>query len=184
MQTPPIRLVLTLTLLLIGACESPPGSTPAGADQPALRPRPTEHLLESDAESQQHKADRKAWIEELHRSAPDVDWRAIEQANGEREQERRNRLAALPFDGPGVWSEVGSQNQAGRMHCAALSEDGTSLYAGSSLGGVWRGNLDGTGWTPLGDNLYGGAHEVVVLPGEFPGVFVGAGEPELVDLIL
>jgi len=140
----------------------------AGRARTPFLPRPTENLLAEDAEAEQREK-RLAWIEEMHRTAPDVDWRAIERANGEREQLRRNRLAALPDDGPGSWTEVGSQNQAGRMHCATLSSDGTQLYAGSSLGSVWRGNLDGTGWTPLGDNLYGGAHEVVVLPGELPG---------------
>lgn len=153
-----------LPLLLLAAC----GSTSEPGAGAALMPQPTEHLLEEGSEAR-HKELRKEWIEELHRAGPEVDWRAIERANGLREQERRNRLAALPADAPSDWSEVGSQNQAGRMHCAVLSPDGTQLYAGSSKGGVWRGDLDGTGWTPLGDNLYGGAHEVLALPGEFPG---------------
>ena len=165
--------VLALPLFLLAGCESAVAprlevDSRAVAETP-LMPAPTEHLLRTDAEAQHHKAGRKAWIEELHRTAPEVDWRAIERANGAREQERRNRLAGLPFDGPGTWSEVGSSNQAGRMHAAAHSPDGSTLYGGSSLGGVWSADLDGANWTPLGDNLYGGAHEVIVLPGEFPG---------------
>lgn len=132
-------------------------------------PRPTEHYLDEGAEARNKKA-RKEWQAYIHKAAPDVDWKAIERENGRREMERRNAMSSGPATGaPSSWREVGSRNQAGRMHCAAFSPDGASLYAGSSLGGVWRGNLDGTGWTPLGDNLYGGAHEIVVVPADSPG---------------
>jgi hypothetical protein len=50
-----------------------------------------------------------------------------------------------------------------------LSPDGESLYCGTAQGGIWRGALDGTGWTPLGDNLYGGAHFVAATSGVSPG---------------
>jgi MYXO-CTERM domain-containing protein len=49
------------------------------------------------------------------------------------------------------------------------STDGTRIVAGASLGGVWRAGLDGTGWTPLGDGVFGGAHHVVVLPPDAAG---------------
>ncbi len=130
-------------------------------------PAPTEHRLEHGAEAA-HKSRRRAWREELHRTGPGVDWRTIERANGLREQDRRNRLARLPAAAQ-LWTEVGSNNLAGRMQCAVIGPDGQTLYAGSALGGLWRGGLDGTGWTPLGDNLYGGVHEMVALPGESPG---------------
>src|SRR6185295_4896148 len=100
--------------------------------------------LDEDAE-ERNETGRKAWIEELHRTAPDVDWRAIERENGRLEQQRRNLLgrgAATPLH----WTEVGSSNLAGRMHVAVIGPSGTKLYAGSALGGVWRADLDGTGW--------------------------------------
>ncbi|MFT7485970.1 MAG: hypothetical protein ACI9F9_001823, partial [Candidatus Paceibacteria bacterium] len=133
-------------------------------------PMPTEHILDEGAEAR-HKADRRAWMREMHRAHPDLDWKAVELANGEREMARRARMSAGSSTSMGVsaWSEVGSRNQAGRMHCATLSPDGTKLYAGSSLGGVWVGNPDGAGWTPLGDNLYGGSRRLVVLAPEQAG---------------
>ena len=155
-----------LVLALLPAC-----AVPVEVASIASPPQPTEHLLDEDAESR-HKQARKDWIERMHHSGPGVDWRAIERANGLAEQGRRNLLASAPAQAQ-LWGEVGSANLAGRMHCAALGPDGATLYAGSSLGGLWRGNLDGTGWTPHGDNLYGGVHEVVALPGE------NTGEPDV-----
>ena len=137
--------------------------------EPSLRsmavplPPPTEHWLDENAESR-NKSAREAWIEEMHRAAPDVDWREIERQNGLAEMERR-RDPGIAADGD-AWTEVGSRNQAGRTMCAMLGPDvsaGRSLYVGSALGGLWRSAPDGSSWTPLGDNLYGGVHEVVVV---------------------
>ncbi len=151
--------LLPLTLM---ACAAP--TSPVDSAGSRAIPRPTEHILDEGAEAR-HKDDRRAWIREMHRTAPGLDWRAIDLQNGEVEMERRALLAtqsALSF-GAAPWSEVGSRNQAGRMHCALLSPDGSTLYAGSSLGGVWRANPDGTNWTPLGDNLFGGSRRLAIL---------------------
>ncbi|MCA8960019.1 MAG: hypothetical protein KDC38_05880 [Planctomycetes bacterium] len=158
-----IALLALFVLISAGGCRSRGAARFEG-------PRPTEHALDEDAESR-NKAERRAWMEFIHRTAPGVDWREIERAHGLAEQERRNELALAigPASiGPSSWAEIGSRNQAGRMHCAVIAPDGQHLYAGSALGGVWRGSLDGTGWIPLGDNLYGGAHELLVVPGATP----------------
>ncbi len=132
-------------------------------------PLPTEHRLDDGAEARQKKA-RKEWMAYVHKSAPGTDWKAIERENGLREMERRSALlAAAGGAGASRWSEVGSQNLAGRMHCAVIGPSGDVLYGGSALGGVWRGTLEGTGWTPLSDNLFGGAHEVAVVPSDVEG---------------
>ena len=144
---------------------------PAGG----LHPRPTESGMDEEQEREGHAA-RQRWIEAMHRTAPDVDWRAIERANQERELARRQELAHALLLQPHRWSEVGSRNQAGRVHCAARGASGhadSALYAGTDLGGLWRANADGSGWTPLSDNLYGGVHQLVVAPGEH------AGDPDL-----
>jgi len=135
----------------------------------AAIPPPTENWLDADAEKR-NKKDREAWFEHMHRTAPDVDWRAIESDNGRAEQFRRNLLARTMSAGTAThWTEVGSSNLAGRMHVAVIGPDGQKIYGGSSLGGLWRANLDGTAWEPLGDNLYGGVHDLAVLPGETTG---------------
>jgi hypothetical protein len=139
-------------------------------------PQPTEHHQSDDAENH-NKIARKQWIEQMHRTAPGVNWRAIEQANGKQLQQRRNEfLSQMNRNESSPWTETGSRNQAGRMHAVALSADGDSLYGGSSGGGVWKGSLWGDDWRPLSDNLYGGAHGLAVAGGV-------SGNPEVVTSI-
>jgi len=123
-------------------------------------PLPTEHRLDSEAERQNRKG-RKKWMAEMHRAAPGVDWKAIERANGLALQEARGRAG----DRSDAWTEIGSRNQAGRIHCAAISVSGDSLYAGSDRGGLWKCDLNGNGWRPLSDNIWGGVHLGVAAAG-------------------
>lgn len=153
------RTLLLLTLLV--------GCRAARPERPLLLPPPIENALAADAESFQKK-ERKAWFEELHKAPPELDWRSVERANGLRQLAKRNALALEPLT-PRRWSERGSDNQAGRMHAVAPASDGLHLYAGSANGGLWKGSLAGSGWQPLGDNLYGGAHWLAALPGAAPG---------------
>ena len=140
-------------------------------EEPQEMPRPTEHVLDEDAEAR-NKAGRKKWMEEMHRAAPDVEWREIERRNGLAEMARRRAMAgteAMMGAGGPRWTEIGSRNLAGRMRSSCIGPDGEKLYAGSALGGLWRGELNGTDWVPLGDNHYGGVNEVVILDAASPG---------------
>ena len=122
----------------------------------ALLPRPTEHVLDDDAEAR-HKAGRKRWMKQMHRAAADVDWQEIERRNGRAEMERRRVLSSdMAMTAGSSWAEIGSKNLAGRTRSSFIGPSGEDLYAGSALGGLWRGSLNGTNWEPLGDNLYGG----------------------------
>ncbi|MED5330860.1 MAG: sialidase family protein [Planctomycetota bacterium] len=151
---------LLIALMMAGACATHPPPHPK-------MPSPTEHLLDDAAESL-GKIGRKEYMRQIHRAPPDVDWKEIEKRNGERQRLKRNALAQFAATGS-RWTERGSDNLAGRMHVAAPSPDGQTLYAGSSRGGVWRGTPDGGNWTPIGDNIYGGAHWLVVVPGDTIG---------------
>ena len=129
---------------------------------------PTDPRGEGEGEEGEDRAERARWIEELHLSAPGVDWRVIERANQAAELERRNEAALADGGGslPWVWDEVGSRNQAGHTRCAALGAtraEGRFLYVGSAGGGLWRGREDGTQWTPLSDSVYGGVDDVVAI---------------------
>lgn len=103
---------------------------------------------------------RHEQFELMHSAGSDIDWRAFERQNCLAAMERRQQGKR----GPGTWRELGSRNLAGRIHAAAWSTDGKSLYAGADRGGLWRGDLDGNNWIPLSDNVYGGVHELAVLP--------------------
>jgi len=132
-----------------------------GEPRPAARfPMPTEHRLDSESEKR-NRSLRKQWMADMHRAAPGTDWRAIERENGLALQEH---LRWLPRD-TDDWAEIGSRNQAGRMHCAGISVGGDSLYAGSDRGGLWKADLWGNGWRPLSDNVWGGVHRSVVSAG-------------------
>lgn len=171
------RVPLAAWFLLALACSPQERARPA-------QPRPTEDVLDEGAEARQ-KTRRKAWFEHRHQAAPGVDWRALERANGEAQIEKRNALAGRERLVLSPWTERGSQNQAGRVHTAALAPDGQSLYVGTSLGGVWEGTLDGADWTPIGDNLYGGGHHLAAVAGAQPGdpdVVLSATEAGLVHV--
>ncbi|HIG88008.1 MAG TPA: hypothetical protein EYQ25_13340 [Planctomycetes bacterium] len=126
--------------------------------------------VEGDDEGGAEQAARRRWIEEMHRAAPGVDWRRIEKANQEAERLRRNGLAGAPEGAGGLsgaWFEVGSKNISGHTRCAAYGPERNGerlLYVGSANGGLWRGTMDGTDWTPLSEGLFGGFDGLVVVP--------------------
>ena len=107
-------LLLTVCTVSVLVCALACGvrRSPSSRTDPTVTPPPTEHRLDRDAE-ERNRRERLAWFEEMHRTAPDVDWREIERANGRAEQARRNllgRSGAGPVAGSG-WSEIGSSNR-------------------------------------------------------------------------
>ncbi len=156
-----LRLLLPLMLTLLFVILATPRLIEQRNIAERALPMPTEHRLDSEAERLNRKG-RKAYIAEMHAAAPGTDWRAIEHDNGIALMTLRNQMGDRTDD----WNEIGSRNQAGRMHTVALSLAGDSLYGGSSLGGVWKGDVHGNGWRPLSDNLFGGSHDIVVAGGD------------------
>lgn len=159
----PLALLLPLACVACGdrLAVSPMEPGPGG-------PQPAADLL-GDADRERNGVERKRWIDELHRAPDGVDWRAVERANADLERERRNRAVAAGLAPRGVWKELGSRNQAGHTRSVALgprdADGATTLYVGSANGGVWRGDLGGRRWRPLGDGLFGGVDDVAALPG-------------------
>ncbi len=166
----PLLALLAIPLLLRHRGEREdvlrPRPIPTGSAEPSSGDRGMDESTE-----ERSREERDAWIERMHKAPPDVDWRAIERANGERQMARRKLLAQTSRTNAAVspWNEVGSSNLAGRMWCATIASDGSSIYAGSDLGGLWKGDLAGSSWRPLGDDLYGGAYDVASIPGENTG---------------
>lgn len=149
--------VRTGALLLLGAC----------AQEDSHQPRPSDPL--QDGEEHESQEERQRWLEGMHLAAPGLDWREVEQANRDSERLRRNEIAtgaALPPPGVGAWEEVGSSNQAGHTRATCYGPDrpgGRRLYVGSANGGLWQADMNGQGWTPLSDGVFGGVDEVVAL---------------------
>ncbi len=167
-KSQPIRPLIQPWLLLsfgvIGCGGGEEISTP--------QPIPTDPREGSEGDDEEYHAERGAWLEEMHRAAPGVDWRAIEAENQDRERLRRNAevaaggFAARRSTSPWYWEEVGSRNQAGHTRCAALGPERGGerhLYVGAAAGGVWRGSMDGENWTPLSDGVYGGVDDLAII---------------------
>jgi hypothetical protein len=146
------RHELWVHLSLIALLSSAPGVVRAQTEVPSRQ---------DEAEQQ---GPRERWLEQMHRAAPGTDWRAIEEANRE-----RNRQALRSQKGVRItssWNELGADGQTGRNLVVAASVFMPNrLYVGSALGGMWMGDVRGAGgWTPLTDALGIGVAQIVVVP--------------------
>lgn len=110
--------------------------------------------------------DRDAYIEQMHRAAPDVDWketdartrkskflkkqRIIESGNflksGTIERYANGKITA-------TWYEKGSKNLAGRMMLAEYDRETEYIYSASAGGIIWKSDLNGTNWQSLNDRV-------------------------------
>jgi len=129
----------------------------------AMMPQPTQIV----SEKSDNYLKREEWINEMHRTAPDVDWRAMdEQTRMDMYQERlpalqeaaRNgQLKGAPVESiangalTGQWIEKGSNNLAGRVHCVDIDFANNKLYAAADGGQIWVGTPDGQNWKSLSD---------------------------------
>jgi MYXO-CTERM domain-containing protein len=109
---------------------------------------------------------------------------------------RPHGLPGLPMPGDYMWRSIGPNGitttqslletpnmgpEAGRASAIAVDPTNPStLYAGYSVGGVWRSKDDGMTWVPLGDRLPSLAiGSIAVAPGNPDTIFVGTGEGAL-----
>lgn len=102
------------------------------------------------------KREREAWIEQMHRTSPDISWRIIERENREARQLKQDQLLKksehlLADTALGMWAERGSNNLAGRMLATEIDWDTREIYAAGAGGNLWRGTLKGKNWTVLND---------------------------------
>ncbi|MFT5462224.1 MAG: photosystem II stability/assembly factor-like uncharacterized protein [Planctomycetota bacterium] len=157
------------------------------ADQMLLMPQPIQQsqsaglldrALDDEERESRQRVLREAWFEEMHRTPPGVDWRALERDNARSQAARRAALVNSHAAGVTLWSEKGSNDQAGNVMVSALSPDGQTLYSGSALGGLWSSDPDGSSWAPLSDAIFGGVHHMATIPPSLPGLpdplFIGS----------
>ncbi len=105
---------------------------------------------------------RTAWIERMHRTASDDNWRLIERQNREatakrfaRQAHALSRSVSQDSIAPGVWGtwhERGSTTQAGSVLATAYQAATDQLYAISAGGSMWIGPSDGSNWQVLNQN--------------------------------
>lgn len=120
----------------------------------SFHPSPTERYGEQ-REGEENDEVRQAYIEHIHRAAPNVNWQGIEMEN--RILRMKARYDALQSgsrglqdtiaqDIIGTWKEVGSLNVTGRVVYADWSQATGEVYAAAEGGSIWRGKDDGSQW--------------------------------------
>ncbi len=113
------------------------------------------------------KQGRIEWIDQMHRTAPGVDWRILEaEQRYSKNKAREERIKMLKNNHPsimgneeiiadgrikGFWQERGSSNQSGRIMTADIDFESNYIYAISAGGNVWRGTIEGRNWQCLND---------------------------------
>lgn len=104
---------------------------------------------------------KEAWFKEMHKAAPDVDWKGMDfQARVAKKQAHRtnkSRNSGLESFANGKlmgrWIEKGSNNQSGRIRLTAFDTINQNLYCLTDGGSLYQGKLDGSSWTPLNDQM-------------------------------
>ena len=121
-------------------------------------PAPTE-LAENEEENEKDEQNaREKWIENMHRAAPNVNWKQLD-ANNRYQRYKSSGKYLLKKESidsgklSGTWSEKGSKNQAGRIALCDIDTIGGFIYAGSGGGNIFKGKTDGTGWHCLNEAL-------------------------------
>lgn len=135
---------------------------------------PTE-VAQGEEEEEGSREARDEAFERRHVAPPGVDWRAVERGNAAAALARATLRRRARAAGPATFLERGSVDQAGSSWELVRGE--TSYWSGADTGGLWRATRGpgdrATDWTPVGDDLWGGVHHLVVLPAR-------GGEPETV----
>ncbi len=124
-----------------------------------ILPKPIDtKILENDNEDY---LKRKEWIEKMHKTAPNTNWRAIDIATrikkakniSQKKKLRNTNLNIANGDLIGNWRETGSNNLAGRTICVEYDATDDSIYCVSAGGNVWKASKTGSNWRCLNNNF-------------------------------
>ena len=133
-------------------------------------PAPTQ-IYSGQKEGEQEEAYER-YLEQSHRAAPGVNWREIEAGNRRQAMASKKALQQGVADREsfagglveGDWHERGSINQAGSVIALDYYAATNQIYTVSSSGTIFRGNLDGSGWSPVNDDMQFHNQVLQVLP--------------------
>ena len=121
-----------------------------------ILPIPTEFNIKK-SKRKDFKNQRKEFLENMHRAAPNVNWKDIDKAttkkNTTKVRQIRNNLFSFDRLIPekkiinisenlnGYWQERGSNNLAGRILTADIDWENNLIYCVSDGGNIWRGSM-------------------------------------------
>ena len=120
--------------------------------QPLLQP------TDGDIFAQKKEKHRKRdlWIALMHKSAPQHDWRKIEQENRILKANKKNNKEELDSSLhflSGNWREVGSKNQAGRILITEFDHANNQIICASDGGNIWTSDYDSVQWRVINDRF-------------------------------
>lgn len=130
-------------------------------DQPLL-PQPQTIVVDKALYGEQHEL-KEQWYEQMHMTAPGVDWRAMDNESravlrASRSALRRTKTEKSESiaDGllTGQWIEKGANNVAGRMHNIDIDFANNVMYGASDGGQIWKADLGGQNWESLSDHYH------------------------------
>ena len=125
-------------------------------------PIPTE-IINKKENKNSFKKERKEWIENMHKSSTDDNWKLMDKNTRLENLYLNNQIKIgnnfktsviennLNRNIPAEWIERGSNNQAGRIRTSEFDFINQEIYCASSGGNIWKGNLDGSNWISLND---------------------------------
>ena len=150
---------LTAVFFLYSTSENQPTKINSFDEMPAPTNGQTEVY---DGQTEGEGNPREDYEAAIHFAGEGVDWQQIDfenklnfyqQKKAAKSSNTENSNTYANGNLTGSWSERGSNNQAGNMAQIEYSANGDVLYGISGGGTIWRGNLNGTGWTPQNDDL-------------------------------
>lgn len=115
-----------------------------------LPPLPYETII-VDGEDETHHIKKQEWIEEMHRTAPDDNWRYMDQMYRINNISQNRENSELPIYGK--WRELGSNNQAGRTVFTYFDEVTGEMYVGADGGQIWKGSIGADDWYSINDHF-------------------------------
>jgi len=122
-------------------------------------PPPIETVIKLDMESGEFRDLKKSWFKMLHQAEEGVEWQMVEQENmkarykkfSQQETFRKVEEEIVPGFLSGVWTERGSNNNAGSVHAPAYNKNTDELFVISDGGALWKSNQFGEEWSVQND---------------------------------
>lgn len=122
-----------------------------------LPPLATE-LVESQLTEEEKHELKHAWINSMHKAAPNVNWKIKDEKTRQKlavKSKWQNRAAALDTFANGKllgnWEERGSNNQSGRILMNEYDAQNEIIYSLSQGGNLWKGFNNGQNWQVIND---------------------------------
>ena len=154
--------LVALCILILGLYLNDPGNKNSGNAEKGtqiLPPKPVDFI-----KLKNKHIDHNAYIEQMHRAAPDVDWKEIDAKTRKSKFLKKQKIVKSGnflksgsiecfANGKitGAWHEKGSKNLAGRMMLAEYDSETENIYSASAGGTIWKSDLNGTNWQSLND---------------------------------